>query len=43
MGFEMRLAHGGVKLHWDARRGESFVAYKVLRSAGHEPVIPSRN
>jgi hypothetical protein len=37
MGFEAKLADGGVKLHWDARRGESFVAYKIVRSAGPNP------
>jgi hypothetical protein len=37
LGLEVNLTDGGVKLHWEACGSESFVAYKVVRSAGSNP------
>jgi hypothetical protein len=37
LGFEVDLTDGGVKLRWEACGSESFVAYKVVRSAGSNP------
>lgn len=37
LGFEVELTDGGVALHWGACNHDSFVAYKVLRSAGSNP------
>jgi hypothetical protein len=37
LGLEVNLTDGGVKLRWEACGSESFVAYKVVRSAGSNP------
>ena len=38
IGFEVgRSDGGGVSLHWEGCGGESFIAYKVVRSAGPNP------
>jgi hypothetical protein len=37
LGLEVDLTDAGVKLHWEACGSESFVAYKIVRSAGSNP------